>query len=166
MKAKLESVSSTFKVEVRSLKSDMEDIKTKVIDPLTSKCAKLITETAKKEDLKEIKKELKELIRMKDRGDAKNYNEEIIERWDNYTENMNAKMKDFETKISSKLKKMSTNSADQESMVLLVEKLTTNIKSETAEMVSKLKDKVSADLYEQNAKASFILDGSKLALAR
>ena len=30
MKAKLESVSSTFKVEVRSLKSDMEDIKTKV----------------------------------------------------------------------------------------------------------------------------------------
>ena len=166
MKAKLESVSSTFKVEVRSLKSDMEDIKTKVIDPLTSKCAKLITETAKKEDLKEIKKELKELIKMKDRGDAKNYNEEIIERWDNYTENMNAKMKDFETKISSKLKKMSTNSADQESMVLLVEKLTTNIKSETAEIVSKLKDKVSADLYEQNAKASFILDGSKLVIER
>ena len=46
-------------------------------------------------------------------------------------------------------------------MVLLVEKLTTNIKSETAEIVSKLKDKVSADLYEQNAKAGFILDGSK-----
>ena len=138
----------------------------KVIDPLTSKCAKLITETAKKEDLKEIKKELKELIKMKDRGDAKNYTEEIIERWENYTENMNAKMKDFETKISSKLKKMSTNSADQESMVLLVEKLTTNIKSETAEIVSKLKDKVSADLYEQNAKASFILDGSKLVIAR
>ena len=40
-------------------------------------------------------------------------------------------------------------------MVLLVEKLTANIKSETTEMVSKLKDKVSADLYEQNAKASF-----------
>ena len=98
----------------RSLKSDMEDIKTKVIDPLTSKCAKLITETAKKEDLKEIKKELKELIKMKDRGDAKDHTEEIIERWENYTENMNAKMKDFETKISSKLKKMSTNSADQE----------------------------------------------------
>ena len=82
---------------------------------------------------------------MKDRGEAKDYSEEIIEeifkniyfyeakyllnhktcdrslffeiskkRWDNYTENMNAKMKDFETKISSKLKKMSTNSADQE----------------------------------------------------
>ena len=50
---------------------------------------------------------------------------------------------------------------NQESMVLLVEKLTTNIKSETAEIVSKLKDKVSADLYEQNAKAGFILDGSK-----
>ena len=44
MKAKLESVSSSFKVEFRSLKSDMEEIKTKVIDPLTSKCAKLITE--------------------------------------------------------------------------------------------------------------------------
>ena len=40
-------------------------------------------------------------------------------------------------------------------MVLLVEKLTANIKSETTEMVSKLKDKVSADLYEQNAKACF-----------
>jgi len=40
-------------------------------------------------------------------------------------------------------------------MVLLVEKLTTNIKSETAEIVSKLKDKVSADLYEQNAKDGF-----------
>ena len=44
MKAKLESVSSSFKVEFRSLKSDMEEIKTKVIDPLTSKGAKLITE--------------------------------------------------------------------------------------------------------------------------
>ena len=44
MKAKLESVSSSFKAECRSLKSDMEDIKTKVIDPLTTKCAKLITE--------------------------------------------------------------------------------------------------------------------------
>ena len=35
--------------------------------------------TAKKEDLKEIKKELKELIKMKDRGGAKDYSEEIIE---------------------------------------------------------------------------------------
>ena len=40
-------------------------------------------------------------------------------------------------------------------MVLLVEKLTKNIKSQTAEIVSKLKDKVSADLYEQNAKDGF-----------
>ena len=46
MKAKLESVSSTLKAECRSLKSDMEEIKTKVIDPLTSKCAKLITEVS------------------------------------------------------------------------------------------------------------------------
>ena len=54
---------------------------------------------------------------------------------------MNAKMKDFETKISSKIKKLSTNSSDQEAMTLLVEKLTTNIKSETTELISKLKDK-------------------------
>ena len=46
-------------------------------------------------------------------------------------------------------------------MVLLVEKLTANIKSETTEMVSKLKDKVSADLYEQNAKLFKISDELK-----
>ena len=49
---------------------------------------------------------------------------------------MNAKMKDFEMKINSKIKKLSSNSADQEAMALLVEQLTSNIKSETTEMIS------------------------------
>ena len=39
--------------------SDMQDLKTKVMEPLTAKCSKLITEMAKKDDLKLLKSEMK-----------------------------------------------------------------------------------------------------------
>ena len=37
----------------------MQDLKTKVMEPLTAKCSKLITEMAKKEDIKSLKLEMK-----------------------------------------------------------------------------------------------------------
>ena len=45
-----------LKADLKRLASDMQELKTKVMEPLTTKCSKLIMEMAKKEDMKVVKK--------------------------------------------------------------------------------------------------------------
>ena len=85
-----------MKSDHRKLTAEIDELKTKVVEPLTNKCTKMLLEMAKKEDLKSLKKEVSSL---KDKSKHKDPESQI----EDYMRGMDKRIDDFESRVNKQI---------------------------------------------------------------
>ena len=153
-KVSIDKIKSGIKSDYKKITTDIEDIKNKVIEPLTNKCSKLLLEMAKKEDLKSLKKELGILkektkeIQKEASGASLPPLIEKLDKMEIFQENLENKIKDFEAKILTKLKHMGETETDLGAVRSLIEQTSMNLRQETGQTVKKLREKVNQNYQD------------------
>ena len=85
-----------MKNDHKKLTAEIDELKTKVVEPLTNKCTKMLLEMAKKEDLKSLKKEVSSL---KDKSKHKDPESQI----EDYMRGMDKRIDDFESRVNKSI---------------------------------------------------------------